>query len=894
VGRSHEVATILEFLRRFDVPLLTLSGPAGIGKTRLALHVAASLRENFAGNVHIVPLVPLRDANLVAGTIAEALGLTDPSSQSLVDHLRHRRSLIVLDNFEHVVAAAPLVADLLTACPSLQVLATSRVPLRLSAERVFPVPPLTLPGAGVLPPLDQLAQTEAVALFVQRASAINPVFVLTDDNVATIVEICRTLDGLPLAIELAAARTRLLPPPVLLQRLKRRLDVLTDAPRDQPPHQRTMRDAIAWSFGLLDPIEQRLFRQLAIFAGGFSLEAAEAIVDLSQWPGSPAPGCSSAPLIFDRLSVLVMANLIALQKCGELIRFTQLETLREFGLEQLTANGELEAVQARHANYYVRLAELAESRRRSEEGVTWIEWLECEHANLRTALAWLAQNDTDQALRLATALAWFWLSRGHLSEGRAWLERVLTSRETQPAVEMRLRARAEQGLAALAAAQDDYEASELRYGEALHHFSALGDPIGVALARVGLAEVLFVRGEIPRAAAECEQSLAVFREVGDRLGAARALETLGFLALEQDDYLQSTTYLREALEISRALADGETCANLLTSLGLAAQLAGDLSEAARLIEGALLQARQRGQAARIVERLARLSSVQCETGDVELARRLAQEAVSLIDSSTREIPPWTRVVALHNLGVALRLLGEPQPAKTLQKTALDLLRGLGSPAGWTATVMDELGRATADLADLRGAMRLQMESVRLVADIGDRRAIARALEGLALTIMALGVPAKAVLFIAAARRIRAGVGAPLPPVERPTMEQALASARVGLGEAAFQQAWSAAATVPLEEIVSGALALAREIDARETKITGGPSASKTPASRFELTVREREVLALLVEGRSNPEIAATLSISQKTVRNHLTNIFSKLDVESRTAAATFALRQGLV
>lgn len=895
VGRSREMATILASLRDTGVPLLTLTGPAGIGKTRLALQVAAADWGGDSG-VSFVPLAPLRDPHLLERAIAEVLGLTDGGNQlvgeQVTNFLRPRRTLLVLDNCEHLLEAAPFIGELLTSCPRLQILATSRAPWQLSAERVYPVPPLTLPGHDADPSLDRLAQNEAVALFVQRANAINPAFALNEHNAVAVTEVCRRLDGLPLAIELAAARTRLLPVSVLLDRLTHRLDLLTDSPRDQPPHQRTMRDALAWSYDLLRPGEQRVFRQVAVFAGGFGLDAAEAIVDLDLPLCQRESQVSIAPEAIDHLNTLVTANLIVLDKERDEPRFSLLETLREFGLEQLSMNQEAEAVHDRHADYFLRLAEEADTQRLSDERAKWLDRLENERANLRAALTWIAPRQTKRALRLATALAWFWLSRNRLSEGRSWLERLLSVPETRTACDRPTLARAVLRLAALAAAQDDYEASELRFRQALEEFPDVQDPVGIARARLGLSEAHFVRGEPGPARSEGELSLALYREAGDAHGTARALEFLGMLAQEQDDYARATTFFHEALTLSRGLADWEIGANLLTLLGLTAQFTGDLELAVSRMQESLDLARTHNDVPRVAERLARLASVQLDIGNVGLARQLAEEALAVVEGSAREISPWTRVVVRHNLAAALRRSGHAARAKDLQVLTLELLQSLGSPAGWTATVTLELAHIYRELGDLRRSTMLAVQSVRLASDVSDRRGTATALEGLATTLGSAGMLAAAIRLIGAARRVRSELGAPIPPGEVESVEEVLEAAQARFGSAGVQRALESGSNARLHDIVAGSNALVSEVASAGSTVVQRPV--EAPAPHYGLTAREREVLVLLIEGLSNPEIAANLFISQKTVRNHLTNIFAKLGVETRTAAATLALRQGLV
>jgi predicted ATPase len=412
IGREREVDAIKTLLARESVRLVTLTGPGGMGKTRLALQVAADLLADLRDGVWFVSLATTVDPQHVAETIAETLGLRSGGGRDIPDlitaFLRKKRLLLVLDNFEQVVDAAPLVNELLATCPGLMVLVTSRVRLQLRGEHEIPVPPLDLPDSKHPTNAELLSQFEAVRLFIERAQDVKPDFLVTNANVPAIAAICHRLDGSPLAIELAAARIRILPPAAMLARLEQRLSLLTGGARDLPERQRTLRGTIAWSYDLLGAHEQALFRQLAIFVGGCSLEAVETVAGRVDGPEHNDNGT------LDRLELLVAHNLVRQEEGAGEPWFRMLETIREFGLEQLSAHGELAEANQRHATYYFAFAEEADRGLKGTDSGEWVVRMESEYDNFRAALAWAnTQNAVETSLRLRTTLYRFWLTRGH-------------------------------------------------------------------------------------------------------------------------------------------------------------------------------------------------------------------------------------------------------------------------------------------------------------------------------------------------------------------------------------------------------------------------------------------------------------------------------------------------
>src|SRR6266487_2461547 len=472
IDREQERAQAQALLQREDVGLVTLTGPGGVGKTRLAVQVAADLVPQFTDGVAFISLASLKDPTLVVPTVARGLGVSQTGDDSLEErllaYLRPRQVLLVLDNAEQLVSAAPLAAQALELAPRLKLLVTSREPLRVRDEQIVPVPPLALPDPAHIPDIAHLVQVPAVALFVERAREVKPDFALTSENAATIVEICQRLDGLPLALELAAAVLSLLSPAALLARLERRLPLLTRGARDLPERQQTLRSTIAWSYDLLVEGEQQLFRLLSVFAGGFTLEAAQAVC-LPDADGTSSPvQTDDDGAVLEQLGHLLDKSLVQTQQgTGGEPRFSMLETIREYATEQLAASGEEATVQERHTHYFLRLSEEMEPHWSSPEGDLWLEQMEREDANLRAALAWSKANQdgVEIGLRLAGALYYYWFLLGSLREGRAWLEEMLA--RTGSSERSAARGRALLGAGLLAWAEDDLEAASLRAEEAL-------------------------------------------------------------------------------------------------------------------------------------------------------------------------------------------------------------------------------------------------------------------------------------------------------------------------------------------------------------------------------------------------------------------------------------------
>ena len=580
VGREGQIGEIGALVRRDGVRLVTLTGPGGVGKTRIALRVAEEGQADFADGAAFVALAPTCAAGLVLPAIVQALRITEhetlPPLERLAGVLRERELLLVLDNFEQVLEAAPAVADLLGVAPRVTILVTSRAPLRLPGERLIAVPPLALPrragsvaAAGSTAQMEVVAEAEAVALFVERAQEVAAEFALTAENAAAVAAICARADGLPLAIELAAARTRVLAPAELLARMSPRLPVLGGGPRDQPDRLRTMRDAIAWSHGLLSWEEQLLFRRLAVFVGGWTLDAAARV----------AGGLPSS-VIPDLLASLVDQSLV--QRASgdsEDGRFSMLETIREYGLEQLAASGEETAIRDAHAAWCLDFAERAAPELAGPDHVAWFNRLEAEIGNVRAAHHWLfARNDVERNLRLGVTLSWFWQAAGYFQEGRALFARLLA----MPGAESAPAAFAE----ALGAAGSiehqlgDLDAAHRHVSQALAIARDLGDRRGVVAARRTLGSIAIDRGDLdlaPRVLADVAASGA---EVGGAWEAVSAEHLLGIIAFTRGDYAAAMRHADAARNQWLALGDLGHAGGAQSAFARAALAAGDLGQAA--------------------------------------------------------------------------------------------------------------------------------------------------------------------------------------------------------------------------------------------------------------------------------------------------------------------------
>ncbi|MFL5732413.1 MAG: tetratricopeptide repeat protein [Chloroflexia bacterium] len=787
IGRERELQSASSLLRREDVHWVTMTGPGGTGKTRLALQTAASLADEFEDGVYFVPLATLTDPALVVPTISGALGVREspglPLLESLKAHLRGKQMLLLLDNFEQVSAAAPSIAELLEATSGLKILITSRRVLRIYGEHSFQVPPMRLPGPRRRASLEHITGNESVRLFAERAAAVKSGFHVNDRNAQAVADICRLLDGLPLAIELAAARAHLFSPSTMLERLESRLKLLTAGPRNVPARQQTLRNTIAWSYELLDPTEAAMFAHLGVFVGGCRPSSAVVVcADPQTEPiecsklniqGSPRAMLAALASLTDN-SLLRLEQPDAEGEPAE--RYVMLETVREYALERLAESGEAPALRERHARYFLALAEEAEPELIGAAQAVWLARLDEEHDNLRAALRMAHESNRPEdallGLRLAGALTRFWSVRGYATEGRSQLATALSHAtealptpssasdpSTQSSVvspQSSLRAKALTAAANLAWTQGDYEASTASQREALAIYRQLGDEPGVAQALNNLGNVALDLGNFTEAQPLYEESLQIYRELNDKRGIAMALSNLGLVAYALREYDLASSLHAESLALRRDLGNKGGIANSLNNLGAVAYDLGNYAEAQPLYEESL-----------------------------QIYREL---------DSKRGI-----AVVLNNLGNVAHDFGNYARARALHEESLELMRDLEDKWGLAET-LEGLARALSS-AEVQGYERER--GTVMGYGIGSLPTIPSPTQSSVLSSQSS--LERAGLLWGAAEALRESAGTPLSAADRARHDRTVSEARALLDPPTFDAAWQQGRETPMDQVIDQVL-----------------------------------------------------------------------------------------
>jgi predicted ATPase/DNA-binding XRE family transcriptional regulator len=798
VGREAEIATVSRLLRRSDVRLVTLTGPPGVGKTRLAVQTTARLLDDFAAGVWFVPLAPIRDPGLVASAITTVLRVTEtagrPPAEMLADYLRDKHLLLVLDNFEQVLDAGALVATLLAATARLKVLVTSRAVLRLYGEHEFPVPPLSVPDASRQWAVTRLVEYDAVELFRQRADASSPGFMLTEETGPPVSEICRRLDGLPLAIELAAARCKLFSPAALLVRLDRQLPVLTGGPLDQPARHQTLRAALAWSYDLLPPAEQRVLRRLAVFSGGWTAEAAAAVC---------AEAHETADQVLDRLEELVAQSLVVCRRRDETVRYGLLESIREYAWDQLVAADEAREARDRHLRYYAQLVVDIEPELFGAKHVTLHTRLGQEYNNLRAAVGWATgEGDSEEGLKLVGALWYYWNWAGFESEARSWASQLLAAAPAGPPG--RVRAKALHAAGRLAWRCADFTEARARYAEALALFQALGDKAGIGLVLNGFGLIALDEEQDYKLAHRFfEDALAARRAAGDRWGIAHSLSGLAGPLLHKGDYSGARAVQEEALSISRELGDVLVIAWDSLMLGDPTLYSDRCELAQQRVEEGLAIFREVGNKRGIANGLLNLAFLARWQEDYDKAAALLEECLTGDESA---LDGRTRPGALLNLGRTARLQGHFERARQPLAEGLALAREENYAPAIVWGLGEQALLAQAE-GDLRRAGVLWAEGLTLCHKAQLRQWLTWCLQGRAEVALLQGQVERAVRLQGAGQALLETAGDSGPPLFKAPAEQAaeaavLAAARARLDEATWEAAWAAGQAMSLEQAVA--------------------------------------------------------------------------------------------
>jgi len=916
IGRTQEIAATSTLLRCCDVRLLTLLGPGGVGKTRLGLAIAKEVATHFRDGVFFVSLAALREPQLVLPTIAQVIGVEEvvdsPLTERLWDYLSNKQLLLVLDNFEHVLAAGFQIAELLAAAPDVKVLVTSREILHLYGEHEFEVLPLALPQ---LPQQTQnIPSSAAMTLFVQRAQTTKPSFILSLENARAVAEICIQLDGLPLAIELAAARIKLTTAQDILTRLQSRLNFLTGGPRNLPLRQQTLRNTLDWSYHLLNEEEQHFFRRLGVLVGSWTLAAAEAIGTRT---GDVTSALTLLTSLVDKSFVRVIAD-----SNGE-TRFTLLETLREYALDCLAKSEDEEvATRRQHAQFYLRLVEEGEQYLFRREQRYWLERLDQEVVNMWAAMRWiLAHKEVVLGLRFAGALIGYLNFRSSLGEGRNWFEEVLAIDE---AVQLKaMRVKVLYGAGVIASMHSELPLAYLRLHECSKLASEIDSEREQALALGMLATLELQQGHYATARnyvdagyqivkdtenawlrgilhsiygkVESKQSrfieaqvrfrvsLMVLREVGDLRNEADVFTHLGSIMRQQGKLKTAHFFYTKSLALLQMVGDSWSQAACLNGMGDILRLQGEYAEAQAQFEACLALAVQLGNKQEKATALAGLGQIALYRSDIQQASRYLKESLHL----TKEIAYTPGMVLLFlALGDLERSRGNSLiAAEAYYKQCLMLTRTMNDRVNMTSALFG-LGEVARLQQDTIQACTLLKQSLQLSWEINDRLGLATSLETFAWFCQQIGLPERAAQFLGTTEALRDSLQIPLAPTLRIEHERVVTALQDALGEIAFNESWSYGRSMTLKL----ALSMVARIPI-PTEPTSSPEKHIYPA---ELTAREIDVLRLVAAGLPDARIAEQLVISPRTVNTHLRSIYAKISVSSRSAATRFAFEHHIV